>query len=532
MTLADSSQGSTRSPHLRKQGSATQLVVGGEPFLVIGGELHNSSASSLAYMQPIWERLVALNMNTVLAPVFWELIEPEEGKFDFTLVDGLVHEARLHGLRLILLWFGSWKNGMSSYIPLWAKQDYRRFPRIARRGGETVEVLSTLAEANWQADAKAFAALMGHLRELDSDDQTVIMVQVENEVGVLGDTRDHSEAAERAFAAPVPQELIDQLQQHAHELGDALRQRWDAAGRKTAGSWEEVFGSGPETDEIFMAWNYARYVDNVVVAGKAAYDIPMFVNAWLSNPQETAGFWPSGGPLPHTLDIWLAGAPHIDLLTPDIYQPNFAEWCRGYCRRGNALFIPEMMPTEVGARNVFYAIGQHDAIGTSPFAIDSLIRPDEAHLGKSYALLRQLAPVILAHQGGGATAGFLLDEANPSVTRDLGEYEVEISLDDIFGFKASIGYGLIIATGPQTFIGAGSGFGVAFRHKSGGAARVGIAAVDEGEFRDGEWVPGRRLNGDENDQGRKWRFPGQLLGIQQPGPQQLGIQRCTVYHYE
>jgi len=205
-------------PQLRRQGSATQLIVDGSPFLVIGGELRNSSSSSIAYMQPIWQRMRDLNINTVLTAVSWELIEPTEGRFDFTLVDDLLRDARSHDLRLILLWFGSWKNGMSSYIPLWVKQDIGRFPRVKFRSGETIEVLSTVAEANWQADARAFAALMQHIAEVDANDHTVIMVQVENEVGVLGDTRDHSEAANRAYAGPVPPALTVYLQEHQADL--------------------------------------------------------------------------------------------------------------------------------------------------------------------------------------------------------------------------------------------------------------------------------------------------------------------------
>src|SRR3954470_17244779 len=192
------------TPHLRKHGSATQLIVDGKPFLVLGGELHNSSASNIEYMRPIWERMVALNLNTVLATVAWEQIEPVEGSFDFALVDGLIHAARRHDLRLIMLWFGSWKNGVSSYVPAWVKRDYRRFPLAKLESGRTAAVLSTFAEANWQADARAFAALMQHIRAVDGEAQTVIMVQVENEVGLLGAARDHSEAANRAFAAPVP----------------------------------------------------------------------------------------------------------------------------------------------------------------------------------------------------------------------------------------------------------------------------------------------------------------------------------------
>lgn len=509
-------------PHLRKQGSATQLIVDARPFLVIGGELHNSSSSNIEYMKPIWKRMVDLNFNTVLAPVSWELIEPEEGRFDFVVVDGLIQEARRHNLRLIFLWFASWKNGMSSYIPMWVKEDYRRFPRVKIQDGEAVEVLSTLAKESWQADAKAFAALMSHIREVDGDDHMVIMMQVQNEVGVLGDSRDRSEAANEVFANPVPKELMDYLQENKQDMVPEVRKRWASGGFKTSGTWEEVFGRGQETDEIFMAWNYARYIDKVAAAGKAEYDIPMYVNVWLSGSQGKPGDWPSGGPLPHTMDIWLAGAPHIDLLAPDIYASNFQEWCQKYTQRGNPLFIPEMRRQAVGARNVFYAFGQHDARGTSPFAVDSIQHPEDAPLSKSYEVLRQIAPLILEHQGKGEMVGFLLDKEHPKVTRELGGYELDITLDAVFSYKADLGYGLIIAVGLNEFIGIGSGFRVAFQPKTPGPALAGIGTVDEGVYRNGRWIPGWRLNGDENDQGRKWRFSNR----------RISIERCTVYRYE
>jgi len=224
-------------PHLRKQGSATQLFVKGEPYLVIGGELHNSSASSLGFMEPIWERLTALELNTVLATVSWELVEPEEGTFDFALVDGLIHRARDHGLHLVLLWFGSWKNGMSSYAPAWVKRDYTRFPRVQVGTGQKAELLSTIAPETREADAKAFATLMRHLREIDGREHTVLLVQVQNEVGVLGDSRDRSPGANAAFAGPVPPELMAHMQQQTSELGSDLHQRWQANGLKTGGSW-------------------------------------------------------------------------------------------------------------------------------------------------------------------------------------------------------------------------------------------------------------------------------------------------------
>jgi hypothetical protein len=512
-------------------------MVDGAPFLVIGGELHNSSSSSLDYMQPLWSRLLDFNLNTALAAVAWELIEPQEGVFDFALLDGLLREARAHGLRLILLWFGSWKNGTSSYAPTWVKRDYQRFPRVRLQGGHTIEVLSTLAEANVQADAKAFAALMRHLREVDANDHTVIMIQVENEVGVLGDSRDRSALADRAFANPVPRRLIDHLLQYRAELGESLRRRWELNGCAESGSWAQLFGGGSETDEFFMAWHYARYIDTVAAAGKAEYDIPMYVNAWLCDAQHRPGDWPSGGPLPHVLDLWRAAAPHIDMLAPDIYQTNFTDWCARYTQRANPLFIPEMRRDEDGPRNVFCAVGEYGAIGVSPFGIDSLDpQAAGAALRSSYTLLRQMAPSILAHQGRDEITGFVLDAQHPAITRELGGYELEISLDNLFGFAAEQGYGLVIATAPDEFIGAGYGFRVAFRPKTPGAARAGIAAVDEGEYRAGQWVPLRRLNGDETWGGDYWRFPPAQLNGHASGVYVLGagtgISRCSVYRYE
>jgi hypothetical protein len=236
------------------------------------------------------------------------------------------------------------------------------------------------------------------------------------------------------------------------------------------------------------------------------------------------------------LDIWRASAPHIDLLTPDIYAGDFQAWCRQYTRRDNPLFIPEMRRDETGARNVFYAIGAHDAIGVSPFAIDSLESPADAPLKQSYTLLRQLAPLILEHQGMGAMAGFVLDAEHPSITCELGGYELEVALDHAYGhgYQAEHGYGLVIASGPDEFTGSGYGFQIRFRPATPGPALVGIAAVDEGEYRGGHWMPGRRLNGDETAGGQWWRFPpaGERTGHMPMSGPGAGISRCTVYRYE
>ena len=396
-------------PHLSREGAATQLIVDGKPFLILGGELHNSSSSSLDYMQPIWPRLAAIHVNAVLTPVSWDLIEPQEGKFDFTLVDGLLQQARHNNLRIIFLWFGSWKNGVSTYPPAWVKTDYARFPRARDEAGRPLEILSTFGAASRDADARAFAALMRHIREVDAQNHTVLMMQVENEVGVLRETRDRSPVANDAFARPVPADLMQYLRKHKETLIPEFRKVWDDAGGKTSGTWEQVFGPGKpaglaipvrtlsppltpqehETewrdlhwpvDEIFMAWQYARYVNQVVQAGKAEYNIPMYVNAWLQQRDHAwPGTYPSGGPLPQVMDVWRAGAPALDMLSPDLYVPEFDELAARYTRSGNPLFIPEAPETLAALlANVFAAFGQYAGIGYSPFGIEnpSTAEPD------------------------------------------------------------------------------------------------------------------------------------------------------------
>ncbi|RME71419.1 MAG: glycoside hydrolase family 42 [Verrucomicrobia bacterium] len=530
-------------PVLRGRGRRAQLIVDDRPFLILGGELHNSSASCLRYMAPVWERLRRLHLNTVLAPVTWEQLEPAEGCFDFALVDGLIQQARRHGLRLILLWFGTWKNGMSSYAPAWVKRDCDRFPRVRTAQDVPLAIISPFCPEALAADRAAFAALMRHLVEIDGDRHTVIMVQVENEVGVLGDSRDHSAAANAAFASPVSACLIRHLERNRAAADSPPVQRWLENGAKAHGTWTELFGPGLETDEIFMAWHYARYIDTVAAAGKAEYPLPMFVNAWLSSLDHAeAGFasggqkpgeWPSGGPLPQTMDIWLAAAPHLDLLAPDIYQPQFDAWCRLYTARDNPLFIPEMNWDQRAARQFFLALGAHHALGVSPFAIDSLEPADDNPIRRSYRVLEQIAPLILEHRGTDPMPGFVLDETCPRITRQLGGCTLEITLDEGFGQNAHEGGGLIIAEGDDTFLGGGFGFQVQFLPTEAAPERIGILAIDEGTFVSGRWTPGRRLNGDEAGRGNRWRFLDYASpdGTLTANRLATGISRCSIYRY-
>lgn len=514
-------------PHLEKRGSVTQLIVDGKPFLILGAELHNSSSSSLGYMAPIWPKLKDIPLNTVLTPLSWELIEPQEGQFDFSQVDGLLKQAREQHLKVVFLWLASWKNGMSSYAPVWVKNNPARFTRVIERG-QPVEILSTLGGETLKADSKAFSALMRHIKEVDSGDHTVLMMQVENEVGVLGALRDHSPAANRAFASAVPADLLRYLQAHRDTLFGDLRDRWLANGGRAngtsqggtfqGGAWEQVFGVSPRTDEIFMAWNYSRYVNAVAAAGKAEYDIPMYTNTWLASQEADPGDYPSGGAQPWVIDVWKAGGNAIDFVSPDIYAPNFTEFCRLYSRPDNPLFIPEMSNNDASAGNVFYAIGERAAIGVSPFGIDS-DGETKNELGKNYTALLEVMPILLDEETKGNVHGFLVNQGGYSArTFIMQGLQVKVSPDEIFGMRAQQGDGLVIQTGSDQFLGVGKGFRVSFASDG---EQDGIGAIDEGHYVNGQWVPGRRLNGDENDQGNYWRF----------SPDTVKIEKATVYRF-
>ncbi len=489
-------------PHLQKQADVTQLIVDGKPFLILGGELGNSSASSLDYMKPIWPKLVQMNLNTVLAPVYWELIEPQEGKFDWTLVDGLIAGARQHNLRLVLLWFGSWKNSMSCYVPAWVKTDQQRFPRARLQNGQAVEILSAFDNENCQADAQAFAALMRHIRKIDSGRRTVIMVQVENEIGMLQDARDYSDAANKAFNQPVPKELIDCL-------------------HKNEGNWEAVFGEGLATDEIFMAWYYARYINQVAAAGKAEYPLPMFVNAALIRPNYKPGQYPSAGPLPHLFDVWRTAAPQIDFFAPDIYF-DFVNWCQKYDQDSNPLFIPETGRDLHSEINVFYAIGRHNALGFCPFAVESTPDGQTSSISRSYEILSQLAPLILEKQVSGRVAGVILDKENQIQEIKLGEYTLKVSHDYTSKWTPKPqgeenwppAGGVIISTGSDEYVIAGTGLIVTFAANQPAGQIAGILNIQEGKYISGQWIGRRWLNGDENHQGRHLHLPSGSFGIQ------------------
>lgn len=512
-------QSGSEIPHLKKQGSATQLIVHGKPFLMLAGELGNSSASDTKTMAQVWPRLNAMRVNTILMPVYWELVEPREGQFEFALVDDLIASARKHDLKIVVLWFGSWKNSMSCYAPAWVKTDQRRFPRARTSDGRPLEILTPFSEENRKADVKAFTRVMEHLRAVDGRHHTVVMVQVENEIGMIPQARDHGPEADEAFGREVPADLLEYLRANTGSLTEEMRQSWGSTGNRRTGSWEQVFGTGPGTEEFFMAWHFARYTNAVAEAGKAVYPLPMYVNAALIRPKYTPGQYPSGGPLPHLADVWRAGAPAIDFLAPDIYFRNYAEWLGKYDRAGNAVFVPEV-DRHQSITNAFYAFARHNAMGYSPFSIESAEHAEERQITRGYDVLHQLTPLILEHQGTGRLAGFLLDSAAQTAEIKLGNYAFTVKHEYTWPYAARaegatprVG-GMIIMVSPEEFFVAGSGVVVTFAPAADAQAVAGILSIDEGSFVKRKWTAGRRMNGDEDHQGRHLHLPAGTFGIQ------------------
>lgn len=539
-------------PHLRRTGTSAQLIVNGEPFLMLAGELHNSSLSSATYMSTVWPTMKAMNINTLLGAVTWEVIEPIENNFDFNELDKVILDARKEGLHLVLLWFGSFKNALSTYVPSWVKRDFTRFPRVHVRDDngrlKTTDLISPFNERAWEADSKAFAALMRHLRVIDSDHSTVLMVQVENETGLLGDSRDRSRGATDAFNSPVHTDLLSYLQ-GLEELHPMFLKRWpdfrNVSKRQENTSWESIFGIGVATEELFMADAFAKYVSRVAAAGRAEYEIPLYTNTWLNTEDSSVldisgvpagdgkpivagggtkpGAYPSGGPVPHLLDIWnfhTVAKGSLDFISPDLYLQDYSWICRQYRHQSNPLFIPEQKADLAGARRTWMAYGSHQALGCSPFGIDTVFMNAKEQEGwtRSNGLLKSMRRHILQAQAEQPDSmfGFFFDEHDRNKPphsdqwrKTFTDIDIEVLVERSFVFgKPEPGYGIVIHTGEKKFLLIGAGFRATFQSTNAASTFTGILSAQEktvGE--EGELSTLRVLNGDETRSGAFMNMP-------------------------
>lgn len=378
-------------PQIVKKGDKFTFMVDGRPFIMLGGQVGNFSAFP-HLMERAWPTFKAMNLNTVEYPVYWNVIEPVEGTFDFTGFDQILHGLRSQGLRAMILWFGTWKNGAMDWSPNWVKADPKRFPRVLDSGGRPIRVLSPHSRTTLEADKRAYTAMMKHLREIDEAERTVIMSQVQNEPGSLGSVRDFSPESNKLFSGPAPAQLV-------------------AALKKKPGTWKEAFGR--EADEAFNAYYISSFINEVAQAGKQVYPLPTLVNVWnggygtndnwerFDRPGET---YPSGGAVSHMLDLWKANAPAIDVIASDIYHQSpitYLKILNNYRRQDNPLMVVET-GRGIAGRAFFYAIADFAAIGFGPFGVDGGgqdLRPDMAAVGADFRLFKSTIPVIAELQG-------------------------------------------------------------------------------------------------------------------------------------
>ncbi|MGH9504113.1 MAG: DUF5597 domain-containing protein [Terriglobales bacterium] len=499
------------TPRLERKDGTFALVVDGKPFLILGAQINNSSAWPIS-LPAVWPALEAMHVNTVEAPVYWEQMEPEPGKFDFSNVDALIAGTRQHHLRLVLLWFGTWKNGQAHYIPEWMKTDTERYPRALNAYGKLLPVLSASSANNLEADKRAFSALMRHVREADAAQHTVIMIQVENESGSIGTVRDYSLAAQKEFAGAVPASLSSAL-----HVG--------------SGSWSQVFG--PDADESFAAYSVAHYINEVARAGKGEYPLPMYCNVWIKYPVHAledrdraspGQEYPSGGPQQDNINIWKAAAPSIDLLAPDFYSndmPFFHEIVAAYHRDDNALFIPETGMQNNFGRYFFYALG-HGAIGFSPFGVDytGWTITDEkipVWMAENFALFEPMARQVAQLNFDGKLQTALEEKGMERQPLHFGNVNAVVS----FGFPQhdgelppgttdSHGRALVAQLGPLEFLVTGFDASVSFRladNPDGKAQnqQLEILRAEEGRYVDGSWQALRVWNGDQTDRGLNFK---------------------------
>jgi hypothetical protein len=486
-------------PRLVKDNGGFQFLVDDRPFLILGIQTYNSSGYP-SELERTWPLAKALHANTVEIPIQWQTVEPVEGHFDFTVVDGLVAGARANGLHLILAWFGGFKNAAMHYAPAWVKEDVKKYPRMIDQTGSPIRTLSTHIEATQAADAVAFAAFMRHLKQIDGEQHTVIAIQVENEAGVLGTDRDHSESANLLFAGQAPAAVVEVFGKGKH------------------GTWTEAFG--PYASETFAAYYQARYINRVAEAGKREFPLPMFINVWtdIQDGFYDPGFsHPSGGSTTRMLPLYKAIVPFIDWISPDIYKQSYVQYiaeATPYSRPDNPLLIPETGHDLGFARRMFYAIGDLKGIGVSAFGIEgspegnhSTIPPGLTDFAASYRILSAATPLIAQAKTYDKLHSVVEEQGIATLVVDFGDYEAMAQFGPSAwgygGARASgtlktSGRALIGQIGPDEFVLAGFDTTVNFRSRFGSATpRADFVTVEEGAYEDGVWKPRRLLGGDE-----------------------------------
>jgi hypothetical protein len=496
--------GEATMPQIVEKDGRHALLVNEKPFLILGGQAHNSSAWP-GMLPQVWSAIEAMHANTLEVPIYWEQLEPQPGKFDFSLVDTLLNQGRVHKVHLVLLWFATWKNGSNHYMPEWMKREAAKYPNITGRNGQPVDSPSPHTQAAMEADAKAFAAVMGYLKKADPQ-HTVLMVQVENEPGAWGSVRDYSANAQKLFEGAVPAELLKP------EILKALNKPVDVKG-----TWQEVFGD--DADEYIHAWSVARYIGYVAAAGKAVNPLPLYVNAALRDPitNPKANTYESGGPTDNVIPIWKAAAPAIDLLAPDIYISNSEKALKIidlYCRPDNPLFVPEIGSGEEYSRYL-YAVIAHGGIGFSPFGIDdngqgqgkAETEARLASIAQEYAMAGPMMRELAKWSFEGKIKYVVETEDHAEQTIDLDSWQAIVKFG-ASGWRENkpnsrpIGKAMVVQLGENEFVLIGTLCHFTFKPVGANEGKAWqYLKVEEGHYENGIFKLLRIRNGDETDWG-------------------------------
>ena len=442
---------------IRKVNGFDRLMVDGKPIVLLSGELHNSTSSTSASLDAAMCATKAMGLNSLIVSVAWEQIEPSEDTFDFSCVDNILAASEKYEMPLTLIWFGTWKNGESSYPPVWVKRDFVRFFRAEAADGTPTNTISPFCEAACKADAKAFARLMAYIRDNDKK-RWIQVIQVENEIGVFLD-RDHCKSANKSYKG--------------------------------------------EPNAEFMAKAYARYINKVAKAGKKELALPMYANCWLPEGAKT-GEYPLGGPSPELLRIYQQEAPEIDFLSPDIYADDFRGYCAKYSAPDNLLFIPESQRV---AGLAYYAFGEQNAQCYSPFAIEDIY--NDPYLLGEYRTLGELLPTIARLQCTGRMHGFVRQKGDKDESTSFTFDGVRFTVHYISGERHA--HGLVAQVAPDEYICAGVGAWITIEESNPDSpTRPTIGYAEEVEWKDGDWSTKVVLNGDQTFNNRLLYLRGRM----------------------
>lgn len=487
----------TKIPYISNYYSTKTLMVDDKPWFCFGGEVHNSSASSVEYFKKhVLDEIDKLNLNTLLIPVYWEQIEPKENEFNFDILDEIINLSREKGIRLILLWFGLWKNGISTYVPEWVKEDRYSYPFVKKSDKSSIYSITPLCGNAVEKDSNAFYELMLHIKEFDQNHKTVIMMQVENEIGSLETDRDYSDVANKVFLSNIPEDLSNLINK--------------------SGTWEECFDK--EASEVFMCYHYAKAVEKIAQKGKSVYNLPMIVNAWLKKPNENPGKYPSGGPVQERIALWKTLAPSIDLCSPDIYVDNYKEICDIYSSY-NPLLVPETRQDVATISHVIHTFANYPSLGFSPFGIEDFLPINQEnyaqnnflkllgisrdafnpegttpYLSTLYKQLLNMQEYVLTKRGSDNIYAFMQEKDEKEELFKLSNLDLKVTYLRAKDNEPK-GAGFVIKDNNELYI-----YGMQFilEIKSiNELEKLGVLAFEEGHFEGTKWICDRVLNGDE-----------------------------------